>query len=102
MNAAESWAPSCREKKVVPRETGAKACGRAGRCQGEGCCTMGAAGRAGGTSWTQSRQPSPPIDGNSVRHKSCPQALDPFQQEFLEAIRKPLQAELSHCYSVSA
>jgi len=38
----------CSGGTVVQRETGAKACGRAGRCQGEGCCTKGAAGRAGG------------------------------------------------------
>ena len=45
------------------RETGAHACGRAARCQDKGCGTRAAAGRPGGASRTQDRQPSPPIGG---------------------------------------
>ena len=42
------------------RETGAHACGRGAHCEGEGCCTTGAAGRAGGARRTQDNLPSPP------------------------------------------
>ena len=76
---------------VVQRETGAKACGRAGRCQGEGCCTKGAAGRAGGASRTQDRQSSPPIGGvrGDRRRRSRRRRRGLFLWERSETVRSP-------------